>query len=52
MLSEPPTSADCGVRSWGEVFIPGKAVPQSADVGCICQVNEKFIRVTVEYSVL
>lgn len=36
----------------GGVLILGKAVPQPADLGCICQVNEMFIRVTAGYSLL
>lgn len=40
------------VRALGGVLIPGKAVPQPADVGCLCQVNEIFIKVTAGYFVL
>lgn len=36
----------------GGVLIPGKAVPQPADAGCTCQVNEMFIRATAGYSLL
>lgn len=28
-----------GVCALGGVVIPGKAIPQPADVGCICPVN-------------
>lgn len=36
----------------GGVLIPGKAAPQPADVGSICQVNELLIRGTAGYSLL